>query len=84
MKNLLILLTLIIGLCSCRNETLHVNKCNRFFVEQIEKSRTNGMCEYSLWDHWDFTYEVNGIWITDSIGKFDIGDTVYFTLNKKK
>lgn len=85
---LLSVLLLSVILYSCgyvpteQEQTYMVYGIDKVKLEPVPFS-TYPLCKYRIKTDGNLRWE-NRFTVVDSIGKFDIGDTVYFTLNKVK
>lgn len=79
----LLILTVVLGLSSC--DTPEIKTDNRFkttyIVRIIDEYFVDGSCQYKL-STTDDPPNKEYIIIIDSIGKFNIGDTISFSVNK--
>lgn len=86
--NLIIAIGSVLLLASSCGDTIPMNKLpdvNRspYILNKIEKTDTKGVCRYIIKTGVDHIYYIDNVIFLDSIGKFRIGDTIYFTANKR-
>jgi hypothetical protein len=73
----LLVIGLLISSCSSSN---YPTTPSTFVVSQIKPNKSsNGLCLYWVVPIDQKDLSMNPTWITDSIGKFKINDTIHFT-----
>lgn len=86
MKNIKITIPIVIGICAIL--LLSLSSCNtgeypkttsKFVVTQIKPNKTNSTSIYLLEPIESMDLNMYSTWIVDSVGKFNAGDTLYFT-----
>jgi len=91
MKNkfqiLSLILILSISLYSCRNgnnDTQFPNTASKWKVVKIEPhtNNTKNLCTYHVHPIENLNLNANSTWLVDSIGMFNIGDTLSFYKNR--
>lgn len=69
------MLTLVASSCK---ETTYPETPSKFVVERIQLNKTKGTCIYLVAPIETKDLTINKTWIVDSVGKFDVGDTLSF------
>lgn len=86
MKNIfLIVISLLLFACSDFGNKIPMNKA--YIIQSITEKEFGGCTYYiktkAALENKDNVRFIDNIYIIDSVGKFDIGDTVYLRLNKR-
>lgn len=87
MKKLLLILGISILLFGCGDYTpmerqALINPFKVVKIESVSQAEFKGLCVYRVETGVDHLSYIDNYQVLDSIGKFNIGDVVYFTLNK--